>query len=131
MTACDKRIGIWIDGLKRIGAVGPIDGAKARIAADGRLEAWIIVRHVSKWWLSSKLQVKRAVFDIVENSEAASHYQLATAQRVPGKTKSRSEVIAVGINQSTIRGSGVASVQEVGRSGREKRGLLSGKPAHN
>ena len=94
-------------------------------------EAWIVVRDVSKWRLSAKLQVECAIFDVVENSEAASHYELATAQRVPGETKSRSEIVAVGINQPTIGCSRIAGVQEVGRSCRENGGLLSRIPAHN
>src|SRR5258706_15773733 len=44
------------------------------------------IRHISKGWLSSKLQVESSIFDVIEDPKTTAHDQLGISQHVPGKS---------------------------------------------
>src|ERR1700740_1502488 len=69
------------------------------------------VGYSSKRRQPAKLQVERPVFDVVKDSEAAAHHNLAAAKHIPGESEARGKIIVVGIDESTIGSAGIAWVQ--------------------
>src|SRR5258706_8090478 len=72
-----KRVnGIFFERLKRIS-----DRIKSLCVTEvGQ------IRHISKGWLSSKLQVESSIFDVIEDPKTTAHDQLGISQHVPGKS---------------------------------------------
>src|SRR5712672_2279294 len=81
------------------------------------------VENVSKGRLSAELQVERAVFEVVKNSAAAAHDQLAIAEHVPGKSNARSKVIVIRVNERAVRRPRITGIQNSWRRIRKYRGL--------
>src|SRR5271163_2282250 len=101
------------------------------VAHDACVRVRKVVRYVAERGLAAELQVEGAVFDIIKDPETAAHNQLGVAEHVPGKTDSRSKVVLVGINQSFVGSTGIARIQNIGRSVWKHGGLLSGEEAEN
>ncbi len=71
-----------------------VPSARVAVAAGGGID----VLNGTEGWLAAELNIECAVFNIVEDAEAASEDQLTVAERVVGKGKAGREVVAVGID---------------------------------
>src|SRR6476469_6761981 len=126
MAAGDERV--------RIGVSESGERIRDKRAAGRRRDpgiVWKIVGVIAKRRLSSELQIQSAIFNVVEDSASASHYQLAVSEHVPRETKPRSKVVPIGRNQPSIGSARITGIQKPGRRLRESGGLLSRREAYD
>src|SRR5271156_7234729 len=118
---------------ERVGSAKGAKGVGNRISRKAGI-AWTGVEFIGnagKRRQAAKLQIERAIFDVVEDAEAAAHHNLAGTEHVPGESEARGKIIVVGINESAIGRSRIAGVQDSQRSVWKDGGLLPGEEAQN
>src|SRR5271156_1702603 len=118
---------------ERVGSAKGAKGVGNRISRKAGI-AWTGVEFIGnagKRRQAAKLQIERAIFDVVEDAEAATHHNLAGTEHVPGESEARGKIVVVGINESAIGSAGIAGVQDALRRVREDGGLLPGEEAQD